>query len=106
MRRLSNGLIDLGGGATPRDPHDKSIVLSTKVPARIMDPGKFKELIKKLDDLGKLDLHDFNTVSEMCQFLDFYNQTVVDKKQSDYDKEITARNEYYYKLWIRAIEES
>ncbi len=105
MRRLPNGLIDLGGGATPRDPKSQ-IILSNKVPPKPMNPAKFKGLIKKLDDLGKLDLEDFNTVDEMCRFIDFYNTTVLENKQSAYEKEITARNEYYWKLWIRAVDEA
>lgn len=101
MKKLSNGLIDLGGGATPRDPHSQ-ILLTKNVPPKPISNSKFKGLIKKLDELQKLDLHDFNSVSEMMQFLDFYNNTVLETRQAEYEKQITARNEYYWKLWIAA----
>lgn len=105
MKRLSNGLIDLGGGSTPRPNEAKHVLLnSTGAPKINLDSSKFKMLIKKFEDLGKLDLQDFNSTAEMCAFLDFYNGTVKAAKQSEYDKQITDINEYYYKLWIRAID--
>lgn len=106
MRKLPNGLIDLGGGATPRDPKDKSILLSHKVPPKPISSEKFKELMKKMEYFGKVSNEDFNSIPEMCQFVDFYNNTRKEKKENEFNKEVTARNEYYYKLWIRAIEDS
>ena len=103
---MKNDFIDLGGGATPRPKERPDILLNSKgLPKINLDNAKFKGLIKKFEALGHLDIEDFNTTAEMGAFLDFYNTVVQRAKQSEYDKQITDMNEYYWKLWIRAIDE-
>lgn len=105
MKKLPEGFIDLGGGSTPRPNEAKHVLLnSTGAPKLNLDNNKFKMLIKKFDDLKKLDLEDFNSTAEMCAFLDFYNGTIQAARQSEYEKQISDINEYYWKLWIRAID--
>ena len=98
--------IDLGGGATPRPKEKPDIVLGAGAPRRIISSDKFKMLLRKYDETGRLDREDFNDSKDVCDFIDFYNNTVLKTKQSEYDKMVTDRNEYYWKLWIRAIEDA
>jgi hypothetical protein len=98
--------IDFGAGSTPRHKEDPHKILNSKGAPPIISSDKFKMLVKKYNDIKKLDMQDFNSVSEMTQFIDFYNSTILKAKQNEYEKKITDLNEYYWKLWIRAIEES
>lgn len=98
--------IYLGGGAAPRPREKPDLLLTTKLPPRPVASSKFKELLKKFEHTKKLDLEDFNSAHEIGQFVDFYNNTVVKKRQTEYEKAISDRNEYYWKLWIKAMEES
>ena len=98
--------IDPGGGATSRPRENPQLILPTKHTPPIMSSEKFSRLIEKFKTIGKLDREDFNSSSEMCRFLDFYNNTVTTARQNKYEKDLTDLNEYYWKLWIRAIQEN
>ena len=80
-------------------------MITTKMPRKIMSSDKFKKLIKKYDEAGIIDREDFKDVRELCDFIDFYNSVVVRAKEKDFERELTGMNEYYWKLWIRNIEE-
>lgn len=96
--------MDPGSGATLRPRENPDILLKTSGPIKIISNEKFKQMVKKMDDLGKVDVTDFNSVLEFCQFIDFYNDTILKSRQNEYQRAITDRNEYYWKLWVRAIE--
>ena len=101
----SSDFISIPGG-TPRPRENPDFLLKTTGPPKIISNEHFRMMIKKMDELGKVDTTDFNSVKEFCQFVDFYNDTVLKSRQNEYQKETTARNEYYWKLWIKTIEAS
>jgi len=76
--------IDLGGGAALRPKEDPKILLNNGVAPKPISPIKFKKMLKKFNELGKLDRNDFNSGKELGQFVDFYNE-MVKKKRQDYD---------------------
>ncbi len=43
------------------------------------------------------------TGEEMCQVLDFYNQTVDDRIEKDFTRQINGRNKYYAKLALHGL---
>jgi len=60
-----------GSVATPR-PIDKLIIpkKAYKTPSK---PHNWKKLVYKMETYGKLELEDFDTLTDMTAFLDWYN---------------------------------
>lgn len=62
-------------------------------------PHKFKELSAKMKAKGSIDPEDFNSVSDMMNFLDYYNSQVEDKRTDVGEDDITEIS----KMVVRAM---
>ena len=75
-----------GSVATPR-PIEKLIVpkKAYKAPSK---PHNWKKLVYKLETSGRIDLEDFDTLTDMTAFLDFYNNSKRDAQARVAEEEI------------------
>ncbi len=97
--------IDLGGGMTPRPKENPDILLrSSGTTLPNINVSKFKTLLRKYTETGKVDKEDFNSGPELGAFIDFINNTKTAAKQKEFNETITEINKYYWKLWIKAME--
>jgi hypothetical protein len=64
---------------------------------------KINQAIQRMKETGKIDASVGG--KEVGRIIDFHNSLVKDKKEKNFNKEITARNKYFWPLWKRAIEE-
>jgi len=60
--------------------------------------------MKRLRETGKID----NSLDgkNIGLIIDHHNQTIKDTQEKDFNREISARNKYFWPLWKAAIEES
>jgi F0F1-type ATP synthase alpha subunit len=65
--------------------------------------NQIKHEIQRMKDTGKID--GLVGAKEVGRIIDLYNQLIDKDKEKQYDKEITARNQYYWKLWKRVADE-
>lgn len=58
--------------------------------------------LKRLRETGQID--GLVGAKEVGRLLDFHNNAVTKKKEKHHSNEMNARNRYFYKLWVLAIE--
>ena len=61
-----------------------------------------EDKLKRLKQTGVID--GLGGAKEVGMLLDMHNQGVKKKREKELGDEINARNLYFYKLWVRAIE--
>ena len=64
---------------------------------------KISQAIKRMKETGKID--SSIGAKNVGFIIDHHNQMVEEKKDKSFNKEITARNKYFWKLWKGAIED-
>jgi len=62
---------------------------------------KISQAIKMMKETGKID--SSVGAKNIGLILDHHNQLVEKKKDETFEKEVTARNKYFWKLWKGAI---
>jgi len=64
---------------------------------------KLKEEKSRMKALNKID--GLVGSRDVGMIIDSFNEEIDRRKENDFNKEISARNEYFLPLWKRAIEE-
>lgn len=71
---------------TPR-PREQKIILPTGN-INLKPPKDFKKKLQRLTETGSFDRNDFNNAKELGQFLDFYNESLREKRKQRADEDI------------------
>ena len=61
---------------------------------KFTDKGKFNEIKRKFEELGKLDLYDFNNTADLGAFLDWYNLSISSSKEKSFNNDVLEISKY------------
>lgn len=84
-------------GATPRDPNQfkKGLQREFRIPKK---PRNFDKNLKRLKETGTLSREDFDSGADLGAFIDWYNSSVIKKRENQAQNDIIEISKFLAKI--------